>query len=128
MRKRAVLVVKGTPDDMIHAASLERIPAELNTRLACGCSELLQKSLERNADGETQRNLWAIARLGARQPLYSSAGRPAGRHRRLAGTAAATRLETRPTLPPAVAHLARMTGDHQPAISTTNCAIRYWTA
>ncbi len=114
MRKRAVPVVKGTPDDMIRlAASLERIPAEFKYQVGVWLFELLQKSLERNADGETQRNLWAIARLGARQPLYGSA------HDVIPPAAIADWLELllqldwkrAPHTAASVAHLARMTGD-----------------
>ncbi len=114
MRKRAVPVVKGTQDDMIRlAASLERIPAEFKYQVGAWLFELLQKSLERNADGETQRNLWAIARLGTRQPLYGSA------HDAIPPIAIGDWLQfllqldwkRTPHVAASTAHLARMTGD-----------------
>ena len=69
IRKRAIPPVKGSEDDMVRlAASLERAPA--NYKLEIG--NWLMSQIARGS-GDQQRHLWAIGRLGARQPFYGSA-------------------------------------------------------
>ena len=69
IRKRAIPPVKGSEDDMVRlAASLERAPA--NYKLEIG--NWLMSQIAKGS-GDLQRHLWAIGRLGARQPFYGSA-------------------------------------------------------
>jgi hypothetical protein len=108
---RPTTLVKGGDDDMLRlAASLERIPAEYKTEIGTWLFERLQQS---DAASHEERILWAIGRIGARQPFYGSA------HDVVPAEVATDWLESilalnwkhSETAAFAAAYLARMTGD-----------------
>jgi hypothetical protein len=109
IRKRAIPPVKGNEDDMVRlAASLERAPAGYKYEIGQWLMSQIAKG-----EGDLQRHLWAIGRLGARQPFYASA------HDTIPAEAVADWLFTLleqdwKKLEPAAfatAHLSRRTGD-----------------
>ena len=111
-KRRPVTLVAGGEDDMVRlAASLERIPPEYKVEIGDWMFSRMEKP-----DGTLSpddRMLWAIGRIGARQPFYGSA------HDVVAPEEAARWLERLLGLDWrrvdaaafAAAHLARMTGD-----------------
>ncbi len=69
--------VKGSDDDMLRlGAALERIPADYKTEIGDWLLKRLHKSLAKpraNASaGSDALHLWALGRIGARQPFYGS--------------------------------------------------------
>ncbi|WP_119155141.1 Hsp70 family protein [Caldimonas tepidiphila] len=109
-------LVKGGFDDMIRlGASLERIPAEHKAEIGEWLLGRLHRPVAGAGKGEDVdgRLLWAVGRIGARQPFYGSA------HGVVPADTAAQWLETLLALDWrrveaaafAAAHLARMTGD-----------------
>ena len=72
--------VKGSDDDMLRlGASLERIPVDYKVEIGVWLLARLQKSLAKQAKGlgvdatGDSLTLWALGRLGARQPFYGHA-------------------------------------------------------
>jgi molecular chaperone DnaK (HSP70) len=75
-QSRPPALVKGSYDDMLRVgASLERIPADYKIEIGTWLLDRIQASTaaQHKPDGMTSRNLWAIGRIGARQPFYGSA-------------------------------------------------------
>lgn len=115
---RPAHLVKGGFDDMVRlGASLERIPAEHKVEIGDWLLERLRKPPARGdakkgeeADG---RILWAIGRLGAREPFHGSAHSVVPAETAAAWLEALLALDWRRTESAgfAAAHLARMTGD-----------------
>jgi molecular chaperone DnaK (HSP70) len=110
-RQRPASLVKGSFDDMLRlAASLERIPADYKGEIGAWLFEQLRDA-RNTADDRVV--LWAIGRVGARQPFYGSA------HDVVPPEAVAGWLDTLMSLDWrkkeaaafAAVHLARMTGD-----------------
>lgn len=108
--------VKGGYDDMLRlAAALERIPANYKVEIGDWLLGLLkkEKTLRRGAAVPDSLVLWALARIGARQPFYGSA------HDVVPPDTAAGWIDFVMTLdwkhqetaPFAAAHMARLTGD-----------------
>lgn len=69
--------VSGSPGDMLRlGASLERIPAAYKTEIGQWLLQRLQKSLARrgpqDSTGDDTIYLWALGRIGARQPFHGS--------------------------------------------------------
>ena len=69
--------VTGSPGDMLRlGASLERIPAAYKTEIGQWLLDRLQKSLARrrpqDSVGDDTIYLWALGRIGARQPFHGS--------------------------------------------------------
>jgi molecular chaperone DnaK (HSP70) len=111
--KRPANLVGGSRDDMLRlAAALERIPANYKAEIGDWILGYLKK-LPDAATAAAKPALWALARVGARQPFHGSA------HDVVSQDVAATWLETIMELdwkhvkeaPFAAAHLARLTGD-----------------
>lgn len=119
-KQRPPGTVKGGYEDMLRlAAALERIPAEYKAEVGAWLLKRIQDANLRQ-DGTKQpgvdsRDLWALGRIGARQPLHGSA------HEVVATETVAGWLETilgldwRKLEPAAfaAAYLARMTGDRE---------------
>ncbi|MDB5840989.1 MAG: molecular chaperone DnaK [Herminiimonas sp.] len=78
-RKRPHTLVNGSEDDMLRlAASLERIPADYKAEIGEWVFEHMHEHMQktgtsREADSMRARMLWALGRIGARQPFYGSA-------------------------------------------------------
>lgn len=111
-KRRPVTLVAGGEDDMVRlAASLERIPPEYKTEIGDWMLDRMQKP--GGAPVPEDVKLWAVGRIGARQPFYGSA------HDVVAPDHAARWLERlfgldwrrADAAAFAAAHLARMTGD-----------------
>ncbi|MBK9441575.1 MAG: hsp70 family protein [Comamonadaceae bacterium] len=75
----AIKPVKGSDEDMLRlGASLERIPVDYKVEIGDWLLDRMQKSLASAAKGRAvdaasdARNLWALGRIGARQPLYGN--------------------------------------------------------
>ena len=69
--------VSGSPGDMLRlGASLERIPAAYKTEIGQWLLQRLQKSLAKrgpqDSTGDDTIYLWALGRIGARQPFHGS--------------------------------------------------------
>jgi hypothetical protein len=116
LQQRPSNLVKGSYDDMLRlVASLERIPADYKVEIGEWLLDRLKKStsVPHTSSPSDSLILWAIARIGARQPFYGSA------HDVVPPDIAAGWLDTITTLdwkrveaaPFAAAHLARLTGD-----------------
>ncbi|OGB25201.1 MAG: molecular chaperone DnaK [Burkholderiales bacterium RIFCSPLOWO2_02_FULL_57_36] len=115
LQRRPINLVKGSYDDMLRlAASLERIPASYKVEIGDWLLGLLNKtSTTRDPDPPDSLILWALARIGTRQPFYASA------HDVVPPDIVAGWLDTIMALdwkrvdaaPFTAAHLARLTGD-----------------
>lgn len=116
----AIKPVKGSDEDMLRlGASLERIPADHKVEIGEWLLGRIQKALASATKGRAvdaasnARNLWALGRIGARQPFYGNT------HDVVPAETAAAWIETLLALdwkrlePAAFAatHLARMTDD-----------------
>ncbi len=110
---RPVTLVNGSIDDMLRlGASLERIPGSYKAEVGAWLLKRLEKSKNRTDAGDAH-SLWALARVGARQPFHGSA------HEVVDATTASQWLERLLALDWkkteaaafASAHIARMTGD-----------------
>jgi molecular chaperone DnaK (HSP70) len=73
----AIKPVKGSDEDMLRlGAALERIPVDYKTEIGSWLLGRIQKSVAATAKGRQPdsasdaRNLWALGRIGARQPFY----------------------------------------------------------
>ncbi|MDN2715207.1 Hsp70 family protein [Janthinobacterium sp. SUN120] len=110
---RPVTLVNGSDDDMLRlGASLERIPGAYKAEVGAWLLKRLEKAGKKGEAADTN-TLWALARVGARQPFHGSA------HEVVDSAAVADWLQVLLALdwkkvePAAFAatHLARMTGD-----------------
>ncbi|MGK5063340.1 Hsp70 family protein [Janthinobacterium sp. LB3P112] len=110
---RPVTLVNGSDDDMLRlGASLERIPGAYKVEVGAWLLKRLQKASKKEEAADTN-TLWALARVGARQPFHGSA------HEVVDSATVAEWLHVllaqdwKKTEPAAFAatHLARMTGD-----------------
>jgi molecular chaperone DnaK (HSP70) len=111
--RRPVTLVAGSEDDMIRlVASLERIPADYKTEVGTW----LLKRLQTAPDSLT---LWAIGRIGARQPFYGSAHDVVSIENVEDWLEGLFALDWKRVEPAAFAavHLARMTGDRSRDVS-----------
>ena len=116
IQQRPAALVKGGYDDMLRVgASLERIPAAYKIEIGTWLLERIQQSTAspHKPDGMTSRNLWAIGRIGARQPFYGSAHDVVPAEAVAGWLDAILALDWKRTESAAfaAAHLARMTGD-----------------
>ncbi|SFU87606.1 Hsp70 family protein [Pseudoduganella namucuonensis] len=119
--RRPVTLVNGSEEDMLRiGASLERIPAAYKAEIGAWLLEQLLKAGGDKAGGDkaeaTQgRYLWALSRVGARQPFHGSAHDVAPVEAVEAWLAAILGMDWKKVEPAgfAAAHLARMTGDRQ---------------
>lgn len=110
---RPVTLVNGSDDDMLRlGASLERIPGSYKAEVGAWLLKRLEKTRGRTDAGDAH-SLWALARVGARQPFHGSA-------HEVVDAATATEwlerllaLDWKKTEAAAFAsaHIARMTGD-----------------
>ena len=110
---RPVTLVNGSIDDMLRlGASLERIPGSYKAEVGAWLLKRLEKNRGRTDAGDAH-NLWALARVGARQPFHGSV-------HEVVDAATATEwldrllaLDWKKTEAAAFAstHIARMTGD-----------------
>ena len=116
---RPVTLVNGSIDDMLRlGASLERIPGSYKAEVGAWLLKRLEKTKGRTDAGDAH-SLWALARVGARQPFHGSA-------HEVVDAATATEwldrllaLDWKKTEAAAFAgaHIARMTGDRSRDIS-----------
>ena len=110
-RSRPVTLVNGSDDDMLRlGASLERIPGAYKAEVGAWLIKRLQKADSEVADTNT---LWALARVGARQPFHGSAHEVVDSATVAGWLTMLLALDWKKTEPAAFAatHLARMTGD-----------------
>ena len=112
--------VKGSDEDMLRlGASLERIPVDYKVEIGAWLLGRLQKSLASAAKGRpvdaasNARTLWALGRIGARQPLYGHTHDVVPAETASAWTETLLALDWKRLEPAAFAatHLARMTDD-----------------
>ncbi|MDN2697984.1 hsp70 family protein [Janthinobacterium sp. SUN073] len=119
---RPVTLVNGSDDDMLRlGASLERIPGAYKAEVGAWLIKRLQKADSEAADTNT---LWALARVGARQPFHGSAHEVVDSATVAEWLAMLLALDWKKTEPAAFAatHLARMTGDRSRDIADDLCA------
>jgi len=117
--KRPVTLVDGSEDDMLRlGASLERIPSAYKAEIGdwmLGQIMALPAALKPDPKSAATyaRYLWALARVGARQSLQSSAHEVAGTEAAERWLAALLTLDWKRIEPAgfAAAHIARKTGD-----------------
>ncbi|WP_338679207.1 Hsp70 family protein [Janthinobacterium sp. TB1-E2] len=108
---RPVILVNGSDDDMLRlGASLERIPGAYKAEVGAWLIKRLEKAGREAADTNT---LWALARVGARQPFHGSAHEVVDSATVADWLHVLLALDWKKTEPAAFAatHLARMTGD-----------------
>ncbi|QYG06929.1 Hsp70 family protein [Janthinobacterium sp. PAMC25594] len=108
---RPVTLVNGSDDDMLRlGASLERIPGAYKAEVGAWLIKRLQKADSEAADTNT---LWALARVGARQPFHGSAHEVVDSATVAEWLTMLLALDWKKVEPAAfaAAHLARMTGD-----------------
>ncbi|OEZ79551.1 chaperone protein DnaK [Janthinobacterium sp. HH104] len=108
---RPVTLVNGSDDDMLRlGASLERIPGAYKAEVGAWLIKRLEKAGREAADTNT---LWALARVGARQPFHGSAHEVVDSATVAEWLHVLLALDWKKTEPAAFAatHLARMTGD-----------------
>lgn len=114
--KRPVTLVNGSEDDMLRVgASLERIPSAYKAEIGQWLLGQLTgvDSKDPKADAMQGRYLWALSRVGARQPFHGSAHDVAPVDTVGAWLTTILGLDWKKLEPAgfAAAHLARMTGD-----------------
>ncbi|MBB5609211.1 MULTISPECIES: Hsp70 family protein [unclassified Janthinobacterium] len=110
---RPVTLVNGSDDDMLRlGASLERIPGAYKAEVGAWLLQRLEKSASKTeaADAHT---LWALARVGTRQPFHGSAHEVVDAETVAEWLDVLLALDWKKVEPAAfaAAHLARMTGD-----------------
>ncbi|MBW3497207.1 Hsp70 family protein [Janthinobacterium sp. NKUCC08_JDC] len=108
---RPVTLVNGSDDDMLRlGASLERIPGAYKAEVGAWLIKRLEKAGRETADTNT---LWALARVGARQPFHGSAHEVVDSATVAEWLHVLLALDWKKTEPAvfAATHLARMTGD-----------------
>ncbi|WP_317203129.1 molecular chaperone DnaK, partial [Janthinobacterium sp.] len=112
-RQRPVTLVRGSEDDMMRlGASLERIPPAYKEEIGAWLLGRLEQSGQ-PADALDARKLWALGRIGARQPFHGSAHDVVPAATAADWLDAILALDWKRVEPAgfAAAHLARMTGD-----------------
>lgn len=112
--KRPVTLVNGSEEDMLRlGASLERIPSAYKAEIGQWLLEQLLAATGPKADVMQGRYLWALSRVGARQPFHGSAHDVAPAETVAQWLEAILGLDWKKLEPAgfAAAHLARMTGD-----------------
>ncbi|WP_219134553.1 Hsp70 family protein [Janthinobacterium sp. UMAB-60] len=110
---RPVTLVNGSDDDMLRlGASLERIPGAYKAEVGAWLIKRLQKADKKGEAADTN-TLWALARVGARQPFHGSAHEVVDSATVAEWLTMLLALDWKKTEPAAfaAAHLARMTGD-----------------
>ncbi|MCC7681659.1 Hsp70 family protein [Janthinobacterium sp. FW305-128] len=110
---RPVTLVNGSDDDMLRlGASLERIPGAYKAEVGAWLIKRLQKADKRGEAADTN-TLWALARVGARQPFHGSAHEVVDSAIVAEWLTMLLALDWKKVEPAAfaAAHLARMTGD-----------------
>ena len=110
---RPVTLVNGSDDDMLRlGASLERIPGAYKAEVGAWLLKRLQKAGKKEEAADTN-TLWALARVGARQPFHGSAHEVVDSASVAEWLAVLLALDWKKVEPAAfaAAHLARMTGD-----------------
>ncbi|KKO63052.1 Chaperone protein DnaK [Janthinobacterium sp. KBS0711] len=110
---RPVTLVGGSDDDMLRlGASLERIPGAYKAEVGAWLLQRLDKANKKGEAADTN-TLWALARVGARQPFHGSAHEVVDSATVADWLAVLLALDWKKTEPAAfaAAHLARMTGD-----------------
>ena len=110
---RPVTLVDGSDDDMLRlGASLERIPGAYKAEVGAWLIKRLQKADKKGEAADTN-TLWALARVGARQPFHGSAHEVVDSATVAEWLTMLLALDWRKVEPAAFAatHLARMTGD-----------------
>ncbi|WP_425254077.1 Hsp70 family protein [Janthinobacterium sp. NFX145] len=110
---RPVTLVNGCDDDMLRlGASLERIPGAYKAEVGAWLIKRLQKADKKGEVADTN-TLWALARVGARQPFHGSAHEVVDSATVADWLHVLLALDWKKTEPAAFAatHLARMTGD-----------------
>ena len=110
---RPVTLVNGSDDDMLRlGASLERIPGAYKAEVGTWLIKRLQKADKKGEAADTN-TLWALARVGARQPFHGSAHEVVDSATVAEWLDMLLALDWKKTEPAAfsAAHLARMTGD-----------------
>ncbi|KAB8065079.1 Hsp70 family protein [Janthinobacterium violaceinigrum] len=110
---RPVTLVNGSDDDMLRlGASLERIPGAYKAEVGAWLLKRLDKTGKKDDTADTN-TLWALARVGARQPFHGSAHEVVDSATVAEWLAVLLALDWKKTEPAAfaAAHLARMTGD-----------------
>jgi hypothetical protein len=112
--KRPVTLVNGSEDDMLRlGASLERIPSAYKAEIGQWLLDQLLGASGPKAEVMQGRYLWALSRVGVRQPFHGSAHDVAPVETVSRWLAAILELDWKKLEPAgfAAAHLARMTGD-----------------
>ncbi|MCC7599093.1 hsp70 family protein [Janthinobacterium sp. FW305-129] len=110
---RPVTLVNGSDDDMLRlGASLERIPGAYKAEVGAWLIKRLQKADKKGEAADTN-TLWALARVGARQPFHGSAHEVVDSATVAEWLRVLLALDWKKTEPAAfaAAHLTRMTGD-----------------
>jgi molecular chaperone DnaK (HSP70) len=110
---RPVTLVNGSDDDMLRlGASLERIPGAYKAEVGAWLIKRLEKASKKGETADTN-TLWALARVGARQPFHGSAHEVVDSATVADWLQALLALDWKKVEPAAFAatHLARMTGD-----------------
>ena len=110
---RPVTLVNGSDDDMLRlGASLERIPGAYKAEVGAWLIKRLEKAGKKGEAADTN-TLWALARVGARQPFHGSAHEVVDSATVSDWLDVLLALDWKKTEPAAfaAAHLARMTGD-----------------
>ncbi|NVI81760.1 Hsp70 family protein [Janthinobacterium sp. BJB401] len=110
---RPVTLVNGSDDDMLRlGASLERVPGAYKAEVGAWLIKRLQKADKKGEAADTN-TLWALARVGARQPFHGSAHEVVDSATVADWLHVLLALDWKKTEPAAFAatHLARMTGD-----------------
>ncbi|KAB8045208.1 Hsp70 family protein [Janthinobacterium aquaticum] len=113
--RRPVTLVNGSDDDMLRlGASLERIPGAYKAEVGAWLLKRMKKSPDLHS-------LWALARVGARQPLHGSAHEVVDSATVSDWLAVLLAMDWKKTEAAAFAsaHLARMTGDRSRDIDAT---------
>ena len=110
---RPVTLVNGSDDDMLRlGASLERIPGAYKAEVGAWLIKRLEKASNKGEAADTP-TLWALARVGARQPFHGSAHEVVDSATVADWLQVLLALDWKKIEPAAfaAAHLARMTGD-----------------
>ena len=110
---RPLTLVNGSDDDMLRlGATLERIPGAYKAEVGAWLIKRLEKASKKGEAADTN-TLWALARVGARQPFHGSAHEVVDSATVAGWLQVLLALDWKKVEPAAfaAAHLARMTGD-----------------
>ncbi|KRB67844.1 Hsp70 family protein [Noviherbaspirillum sp. Root189] len=115
-QERPSQLVRGSMEDMLRlVGSIERIPASYKVEIGDWLFDLLNQSLSASAKSSANEGpiLWALARIGARQPFYGNADDVVPPDVAVAWIDSLMRLDWKRVqgAPLTAAHLARATGD-----------------